>query len=123
MYYTTFEQSKQLKELGLPFETADMSFGRNAHTPTGYEHYPFSIRGNNNFFPCWSCGALLNILPVTIDDTDVKAELLINKREYQDGSQKRLYIIEYDGVITYEANELIYCLYEMVTWLLENKRI
>lgn len=73
-YYTTVEQSKKLLKLGLDVKTHDMFYeqeiGRNTDMPyyavkvgssIAIEQNLFSYR-NELVIPCWSVGALLDVL-------------------------------------------------------------
>ena len=83
--YTDLEQSKKLAEI-LPIESADMRYGYIAPYDYsdrmydgGYDEIPYPkdfLKRNPNFsaneydaeFPCWSLAALLDVLPVSIDE-------------------------------------------------------
>lgn len=62
--FTSLEQSKKLAEI-LPLETADMRYA-----PFGDTH-PWFWDGHlleKGAIPCWSLAALLNALPVSLDE-------------------------------------------------------
>lgn len=67
MYYTTIEQSKKLMELGLDLKTADMYWAVDANIAitepyiTKIEHETL-IPAYKGAIPCWSVGALLELL-------------------------------------------------------------
>jgi hypothetical protein len=56
--WTTLEQSKKLVEAGLDPNTADMSVFEAEGKQYVYAHKPDDI----NCTPCWSLGALLNVM-------------------------------------------------------------
>lgn len=76
--WTTLEEAKQLVEAGLPVETADMCYphfirgGADSYdanpVPCSSLDYPYEM-------PCWSLGALMQLLPRTIEQ---EYDLLIN---------------------------------------------
>lgn len=84
MYYTTIEQSKRLVELGLNPKSADMFYLDNskARVPILGEYKIFSISSIKHInsdelisidmqIPCWSLGALLDVLPsASLDSSD-----------------------------------------------------
>lgn len=72
-YYTSIEQSKKLLELGLNPNTADMFYPKideglySVFPVIGYEIFKKQISD----IPCWSLGALLDVLPsATLDSSD-----------------------------------------------------
>lgn len=60
-YYTTIEQSKKLLELGLDGYTADMAYSQDSDTCI-----PMPVANCAGSFPvpCWSVGALLELMPI-----------------------------------------------------------
>ena len=72
--YTDLEQSKKLAEI-LPIESADMCFNiwQRTNMPplmTPYCKFQefFNMETPDFLIPCWSLSALLNVLPISIDD-------------------------------------------------------
>ena len=68
MNYTSIKQSKKLLELGLKSDSADMWYhGHGSHLESDrtYDDEPaaYHSRFPNFDFPCWSAGALANLLP------------------------------------------------------------
>ena len=73
--YTDFEQSKKLAEF-LPIETADMwwnwfsdpfdDVNGGEYTTEPLLHKP--VCNPEKIIPCWSLAALLDVLPISIDD-------------------------------------------------------
>ena len=143
MNYTSIEQSKKLLELGMSPETADMHYGNMCVKGLGYSDlfraglssYEEAVRNYDNIkkeyhvekyegivawevLPCWSVGALLEIMPIIIRK---------DKRHYY-----TLHIIGHRKVIYAKnrcvfhkeiARPLIDACYNMVVWLLENNFI
>jgi len=77
--YTDIEQSKKLAEI-LPLESADMCFINNK-PQLGFlceEYYEFGDTILQDYYPCWSLAALLNVLPngsdVVKEETDTENE-------------------------------------------------
>lgn len=67
--YTTIEQSKELLELGLPSETADLLYPFNAYNYLGMFEIPSVKEGctkddieNEQSISCWTLNALLTVL-------------------------------------------------------------
>lgn len=71
MYFTSIEQSKKLIELGIDPNTADMCYQYVKFDKENEIQYFASLSlPKKNDIPCWSTGALLNLLPKTIIDKD-----------------------------------------------------
>lgn len=116
MYYTTIEQSKKLLELGLNPTTADMYYFLDT-TPAGNIYIPSLMFIEKHLksrmpeyakgdIPCWSLGALLELIPnYQLQTQDKNVGLLFSHR-------KELKIIE--------ASTPTEAAYNMVCWLLEN---
>jgi len=120
-HYTSIEQSKKLLELGLNPESADMLY----QSLTG-DTYPEVIRVNlsskhwgilypDTYIPCWSLGALLELMPETI----------ILDEHVAFGKLKRvnaIWNVYYESNFSYreeDSSELIKAVYSMICWLLE----
>lgn len=69
--WTTLEEAKQLVEAGLPVKTADMYYW----LAEGKEYVYTGKCSDSNGIPCWSLGALVQLLPRTIKQ---EYNLLIN---------------------------------------------
>ena len=110
-YYTSIEESKKLIELGLKAESADMWW---LYTPakgdyiacTHEEPDPHYINRMKTLYkitecaiPCWSVGALLELMPDVIEYNNKHGYYLdIHKRcPYESISD--IYIIQYDANI------------------------
>lgn len=76
--YTDIEQSKELAKI-LPFESADLCYN-DGEPRIGYASLAIK---RDDYFPCWSLSALIQVLPITIVDTwtdyclmlDIKAKM------------------------------------------------
>lgn len=76
--WTTLEEARQLVEAGLPAETADMHYLNYADNEFRALTFPYadtSPRISPWVIPCWSLGALVQLLPRTIN---LDYNLLIN---------------------------------------------
>ena len=122
IYYTSIEQSKKLLELGLNPDSADMFYCYGMNTTTkewSYDKEP-SVNGTELHFdvgdvPCWSLGALLNMMPKCI---------VVGGRNYFS------YIATLDTIsygdtegymtIKFSYDSLFESCFQMVIWLLEN---
>lgn len=135
-YYTTIEQSKKLLELGLNPKTSDCNW---QHAP-GYENYEGKITGfwddpewgqsgDSKDLPCWSLGALLDVMPKII----YKEHDMFGWDLYPTNKNIRLAYIKYGNVNTPDYQEIVFheinektpieAIYSMVVWLLENEYI
>ena len=63
MNYTSIEQSKKLLELGLSPETADIWWDETERFPRFIKHYHDYLSQQIPPVPCWTTGALLNLIP------------------------------------------------------------
>ena len=125
--YTTIEQSKKLLELGLNPNTADMCWTNHLYgnvrssmkaanmTIDDYKKLLDSFADSTSidiFYPCWSLGALLELLPIcsTIDHEsngwwcNVNYDIVDIKNGFTDNSIKEKILFE--------------AVYDMVVWLL-----
>ena len=137
MNYTTIEQSKKLIELGLSPESADMFYSKRPTGKSSYSTFPdFKPEGRLEVFtkvdlPCWSLGALIDLLPPSIQTGEgMQNHYEIDIRKYW-GNKENLYQIAYgnnrglseewhDMINTGEKENLIDAVFQMVWWLLEN---
>jgi len=121
MNYTSKEQSKKLVELGLNPETADMFYSRRPTGNSEYSTFPdFKPEGRLEVFtkvdlPCWSLGALLEVIPDSIKDR----ELLIHKTPYQNTMMWEIGY-GYNEIDNRISKSLLNAVYNTVIWLLEN---
>ena len=143
-HYTTIEQSKKLLELRLNPETADMahivkrndcreSWELAAEDPgnvyTGLK-YSIGMCLSDYALPCWSLGALLEVMPEQITYSDFKPFLLgLFKGNKEEHSKYGHYWIQYFATdsggahVQTNGHSPIEAAYSMVVWLLENEYI
>ena len=135
---TSQEQSKKLIELGIDTTTADM-FGDtlSAKNPEAQVNNHHLVDEYDDWYrvPAWSLSALMNLLPsefeyfettykinirkyVSIDNVDIYQVAYGNYRWYEDGSCSWS-----DLINTSEKEELIDVVFQMIVWLLENKKL
>ena len=115
IYYTTIEQAEHLVELGLDPETADMFYFLDP-TPAGniyhlaMQRIDIGVRNlpkyNDGDLPCWSIGALLELMPESYQLTRGKD----NKYQFM-----LFHILIHDWF-----NTPLEAVYNMVCYLLEN---
>lgn len=125
-HYTTIEQSKKLVELGLNAETADMFYSRRPTGKSEYNIFPdFKPEGRLEVFtkvdlPCWSLGALIDIMPAMI----LKREKPFNLRIYKIDMYHVCYKSHHNlNEVWFSKENLLDAAFEMVVWLLENNYI
>lgn len=118
--YTTIEQGEKLLELGLNPDTADMYYFCDP-TLAGNIMYPTLIvvekhlhsrlpEYNKGDIPCWSLGALLEVMPI-IDDHTYHLSGTLNKGA----------ICEHPCTcVMFQEESPIEAAYNMVCWLLES---
>lgn len=123
MYYTSIEQSKQLLELGLNPDTADMLW-----TPLNWQltEYYVEVKQDGigtpkNPLPCWSLGALMELMPkICEDENDGGCYPVLCKGFNTDMwhcvYRRTLYVTDW-----YKSS--INAAFEMVVWLLKNNYI
>lgn len=109
---TTIEQSKRLIELGIDINMADMYWEYN-HNIHAYDDIPRVVVINNwdddynKDIPAWSLSALLGLMPIT-------CILSISNGHYRIASNE---------TNTFFHNNPFDATFEMVCWLLENKKL
>jgi len=136
-HYTTIEQSKKLVELGLNPDTADMFYSRRPTGKSEYSVFPdFKPEGRLEVFtkvdlPCWSLGALMDLLPPSIQTGEgMQNQYEIDIRKYW-GNEENMYQIAYgndrglseewhDMINTGEKESLCDVAFDIICWLLEN---
>ena len=130
MNYTSIEQSKKLLELGLSVKTADMVYLKYADSDNPAPRFdgcaPIILMDipideiDCETLPCWSLGALLEMIPDKIEYVGSECDLSLAKDW-----------ISYEGYGTYDASytvqpmifkdkPLVDLLFESIIWLLEN---
>ena len=120
MNYTTIEQSRKLLELGLNPETADMWW-----TPLNWQltEYYVEVKQDGigtpkNPIPCWSLGALMELMPKIKEDEDDGGCYPTLCKGYN--TDKWHCVYRSSIYITNWYDILIDAAFEMVVWLLEN---
>ena len=119
MNYTSIEQSKKLLELGLRPETADMYWRESYSENLGLRYYPTVIwRGyqyneKHGDIPCWSTGALIDLLPEEIKYRDEWCSLELDKDWISYESCRIQPVVS-------EKTPMIVMLCKVIGWLLEN---
>lgn len=124
MNYTTIEQSQALIEAGLNPDTADMFYNRMKSEDdeidwTIHAHPLPKLRALFvEYIPCWSTGALIELLPKTIRRKCMDYPLHIHPNP--DSSYDIEYNAKVIAEIGFNKNSLIIAVMEMVFWLLKN---
>lgn len=129
MEYTNLEQSRELMELGLKPETADLVWCRskdnedfNLHLKDCYlDANSFSIR-NGYTIPAWTTDALLREIPTEIDVKDVWFKFYLS---YKEGYWYAAYRDDVFESLVFHGTwtSLVNMLADIMKWLLENKHI
>lgn len=129
-HYTTIEQSKKLMELGLNPDTADMYYFCDP-TPAGNVMHPTLIIVEKHLhsrlpeydkgdIPCWSLGALLELMPTSIEEVkDHNVDLMLGPLE----DEWYLSYFDWTGLQhgpSITSGTPLEAAYNMVIWLLEN---
>lgn len=123
MNYTSIEQSKKLLELGISPETADMWW-----TPLNWQltEYYVEVKQDGigtpkNPLPCWSLGALLELMPEIFEDENDRGCNPILSKGYDTDMWHCVYRSSIHITNWYESS--IDAAFEMVVWLIENDYI
>lgn len=122
--YTDLEQSRKLAEF-LPIESADMCYRIVAYNPNDtHEYQPYCFVSTlESDIPCWSLTALLEIMPKLYDEDDIN-----------DGGCQPVLCKAFDNNmwhVIYRSTmygtdwycDAIDAAFDMVCWLLKNKKI
>lgn len=104
---TTIEQSKKLTELGLSRETSDMFYWCGTDLRIG----GYKAQDKDTDIPAWSLFALLELMP-PIDHLKPMIDLEGNS----------IYYSGHNAPCT-ESSTLMDAAFEMICWLLENKKL
>ncbi|MBR4626040.1 MAG: hypothetical protein IKO56_10960 [Alphaproteobacteria bacterium] len=122
---TTIEQSKMLMEFGLDPKTADMSYRwtyckiQNGNPKEDWllQPYPMDDNQPDEEIPCWSTGALIELLPSEIWKDKTMYPLIIVKRS-------DCYCVEYNAniipLIGFAKPTLIEALISVYLWVSES---
>lgn len=130
MNFTSINQSKKLVELGIDPNTSDLWYSLDDEDPeyavVNIEESPFEweeITVFDRALPCWSTGALLNLLP----------KIIFDKYDYYEYnlfidviSEMPYYILHNDCYLSdfpndFLGGDLISNLIKCIEWLKENK--
>lgn len=121
---TSRNQSETLMGLGVDVQTSDMCYMSYKVLATGYLRTIDVLGDNVDLFPAWSLSALVDLMPerITIGDKD-------HYEYYYLGFKKKA--VEYKGPITWDGQKskmfardnLIDAAFEMICWLLRNKKL
>ena len=65
-YYTTIEQSMHLMDYKLNPQTADMSYNKVVYEPNQTKYVLGLNSPKKDDYPCWSVGALIDLIPKQI---------------------------------------------------------
>ena len=111
--YTDLEQSKKLAEI-LPIESADMCYNDN-ELRIGYA--PLA-KERDDYFPCWSLAALLDVLPKTLEDGfydehELNINMIDKKPEYIGLDNQ----VHSDFPYNFNNKELLDNIVESIIWL------
>ena len=116
--YTSIEQSKRLLELGLDPKSADMNWHDMPGIGKFVRAFPYVHENGatEGFLPCWSVGALLELMPIC------------NLYDERTKKYPSRWSFNYNGdtMIDYHetsADNIIDAAYDMMVWLLENNYI
>ena len=138
---TDIEQSQKLIELGIDISTADMlwTYDFMVNDINGLNVISDLLKPEENDIPAWSLTALMNLLPseftevgkysettykidirkyALTDDVDIYQIAYGNYHWYKDGSHSWK-----DMVNSGEKEELIDAAFQMLVWVLENKKL
>lgn len=122
---TSLEQSQRLIELGIDVNTADMCYRIVAYNPNNTHVYqPYCFVGTlESDIPAWSLTALLGLMPKLYDEDDLNdggCQPVLCK-----GFDNNMWHIVYRSTMygTDWYCDPIDAAFDMVCWLLENKKI
>lgn len=125
-HYTTIEQSKKLLELGLSPETANMYWKKNPILNSEKKWIPRIINkllipfDDEDTIPCWSLGALLEVMPTQIEEVkDHKVDLILGH------PKDKWCLVYFDWTGLQQGHSVIgdapiEAAFNMICWLLEN---
>ena len=130
-HYTSIEESKKLLELGLSAESADMCYIKNSilvGIDVPFVKDKFSKQGD---IPCWSLGALLEVMPkfIPFEDSESNPNHKHLGYNWKLTSKCLMYstfilgdynLCHKDYIQFYYKDSPIEAAYNMVVWLLEN---
>lgn len=127
---TSLEQSKKLIELGVDVNTADMCYcpimnidsGKNEGYLKVPECYSFYEVKDSlvPYLPAWSLSALLDILAKETHNIDEDGHIILSSYK---GNWWNISPINCCSEGINESNNPLDAAYEMIVWLLENKKL
>lgn len=136
---TLIKQSRKLIELGIDTDTADMVYCIELYKEGwkySNEAYPIDGTLEGDDIPAWSLSALLKLLPSEFEETGSFGtfKYKIDIRKYKSTDEMDVYQIAYgnylignsgwkDMINTGWKEDPIDAAFDMVCWLLENKKI
>lgn len=115
---TSYEESKKIIELGLNANTADMGWRLTRNPDMANNQVWLITKVDKADVVAWSLSALLKLLPESIDEhTDDFSQLELTKYSVS-------YVYVYGNLRKeFTKDNLLDAAFEMVCWLLENKKI
>ena len=126
MNYTSIEQVKHLLELGLDSNSADMLWEQHNKEEPYVTIKPWTTKGKSigaHILPCWSLGALLEVMPKSIIDEYTSKGWLGMCLLYYSSWRWIVYYsnedIDSPAIYEEKGDTLIEAAYNMVCWLLE----
>lgn len=129
MNFTTIEQSKALIEAGLNPDTADMCYMYTKFDGEPEPQYFASLsKAKKNDIPCWSTGALIDLLPFEIcigGNKNLVYQLRLGKARTEIWIAYESQIADMPGTYigfntVIDKCDMTCCLFKMVSWLLKN---
>ena len=129
MNFTSIEQSKKLLELGLSANTADMVWNVCVDDTARLlpkDDWDATTEGGRILVPCWSVGALLELMPrdLFMATPKRKEKFIIQTCDGWAVFYRQFAVKSIGKVYCWkEEQDLIDACYSMVIWLLENKFI
>lgn len=122
---TSIKQSKKLIELGIDVNTADMGWNVFVDETTRIlpiDDWDLVKNGSSNvkFYPAWSLTALLDILAKETHNIDEDGYIILSSYK---GNWWDISPINCCSEGINESNNPLDAAFEMVVWLLENKKI
>lgn len=125
---TTIEQSKKLTELGLSRETSDMFYWCGTDLRIG----GYKAQDKDTDIPAWSLSALLELMPKCFSEKVSEHSGNFWSLEWQLGNDKSIRYIAVGGnrrirvefyERSYERKDEVDIAFEMICWLLKNKKL
>lgn len=126
---TSLEQSKKLIELGIDINTADMlwTYDFTVNDINGLNVISNHFKPEENDVPAWSLSALLELIPPYLGEFKDGIDFGFSKA--MNGKWYSAHYIKFndDGLVSFNitvtGDTAIDAAFEMVVWLLENKKL